>query len=111
MKNYEKIEKLLSDIDIEVSLKDEAIETFDELREFLEEDQGSFNVEIIYYARAMEYLSENDPSLNESMALAQDMGYEPKDINSELLASILASQNVRNDFDELENEISELLDA
>ena len=109
MKNYEKIEKLLSEIDIEVVLKDEEIEDFDELREFLE-DNNYFDVEIIYYSNAMKYLSEHDSSLSESMALAQDMGYEPKDINSELLASLLASQNVREDFEGLESEISDLLE-
>jgi hypothetical protein len=109
MKNYQQIEKLLSDIDIDVSLQNEDIETFEDLRDFLE-NNDSFNVEIIYYARAMEYLTENDTSLTDSLSLASDMGYDCSSLNSETLASILASQNVRNDFEELENEITELLD-
>lgn len=108
MKNYQQIEKLLSDIDIDVSLQNEEIESFDELREYLE-NNNYFDVEIIYYSNAMEYLTEHDNSLQESLLIASDMGYEAKNINSELLASLLASQNVRNDFEELEGDIEDLL--
>lgn len=108
MNNYQKIEKLLSDIDIDVSLQDENIESFDELREYLE-DNNYFDVEIIYYSNAMEYLTEHDNSLQESLSIASDMGYSLEHLNSETLASLLASQNVRNDFEDLENEIEDLL--
>ena len=57
----------------------------------------------------MDYLREHDNSLSESMEIANDYGYEPKNINSELLASLLASQNAREEFYELENEIEEFL--
>ena len=33
-------------------------------------DNGFFNVEIIYYSRAIKYLQENDPSLCESLEIA-----------------------------------------
>jgi intracellular sulfur oxidation DsrE/DsrF family protein len=82
---------------------------FDELVEILEE-HSAFDIEIIYYAKAIQYLKENDASLHESMELASDMGIETKDLNSELLASILASQNIRNDFWDLQNEINEFLE-
>ena len=108
MNNYQKIEKLLSDIDIDVSLQDENIESFDELREYLE-DNNYFDVEIIHYSNAMEYLTEHDNSLQESLSIASDMGYSLEHLNSETLASLLASQNVRNDFEDLENEIEDLL--
>ena len=45
--------------------------------------------EIIYYSNAMKYLSENDNSLRESMEIADELGYKPKNINSELLATLL----------------------
>lgn len=108
MKNYQQIEKLLSNIDIDVSLQDEEIESFDELREYLE-DNNYFDVEIIYYSNAMEYLTEHDNSLQESLSIASDMGCSLEHLNSETLASLLASQNVRNDFEDLENEIEDLL--
>ena len=41
----------------------------------------------------MKYLSENDPSLSESIEIAQDMGYDLSNINSELLATILYIDN------------------
>lgn len=75
------------------------------------EDGGAFNVEIIYYSRAMEYLSENDSSLTESLTLAADMGYSPTDINSELLATLLASENTRKDWYEAENKVQDFLDG
>ena len=71
----------------------------------LVDDNNGFDIEIIYYSRAMEYLSENDASLMESLAIASDMGYDPVNLNSEILASLLASQNVREEFNDLENEI------
>ena len=50
--------------------------------------------EVIYYHKAMEYLTENDTSLNNSMQLASDMGYEADKINSELLATLLLQDNL-----------------
>ncbi len=71
------------------------------------DDNGGFDVEIIYYSNAIEYLSENDPSLRESLELASDMGYTPDNLDSEILASLLASENKRNEFYELEDEIND----
>jgi hypothetical protein len=110
IKQAEKIVKALEGIDIDISVEDiKDIETFDDLDEYLA-DNDLFNVEIIYYSNAMEYLIENDPSLREALGLAHDMGYEPKNLNSELLASLLASENVRSDFYDLKGEIETLLE-
>ena len=68
-----------------------------DIRDQVEESQA-LDVEIIYYSNAMEYLSRNDASLQASMELASEMGYEVANLNSEILASILASQKLRNDF-------------
>jgi predicted nucleic acid-binding Zn-ribbon protein len=70
------------------------------------DDNGGFNIDIIYYSNAIQYLKENDPSLNESLNLAAELCYEVKNLNSEILASLLASQNVRNDFYDAESKIS-----
>ena len=40
----------------------------------------------------MEYLKENDPSLSESLEIAAELGYDFKNLNSEILASLLASR-------------------
>src|ERR1700753_1717421 len=50
--------------------------------------------DIIYYSKAMEYLSENDASLIESLGLAQELGYTAGKLNSELLATLLYQQNL-----------------
>jgi len=84
----------------------------EELREYLQEineDRQITDDEVIYYASAMDYLKENDPSLNESLELAEEYGYQLKDLNSEKLASILKSNNNIADYDEFINDvISEL---
>ena len=80
---------------------------FDSIYEAIEENNG-FDIEIIYYSDAIQYLKENDPSLMESIEIAIDYGYELKNINSEFLASLLASQNSREQFNNYKNEINEL---
>ena len=66
---------------------------------------NGFDIEIIYYSNAIEYLSKNDPSLKESLEIASIYGFELNNLNSETLASLLASQNARENFYELESEI------
>ena len=75
------------------------------------DDNNGFDIEIIYYSKAMDYLTRNDDSLRESIEIALDFGYELKNINSELLASLLASQNSREQFNQYENEINEFFNT
>lgn len=58
----------------------------DSLREEIQDYINS--EEIIYYTYAIKYLSENDPSLRDSLALASDMGCDMNNLNSETLATI-----------------------
>ena len=71
------------------------------------DDKGGFDVEIIYYSNAIDYLSKNDPSLHESLELAYEFGFELSKLNSEVLASLLASENCRNDFSALQTDIED----
>jgi hypothetical protein len=71
------------------------------------DDNGGFNIEIIYYGSAMDYLKENDPSLKESLGLAHEMGFSADSLSSEILASLLASENARTEFYELDSEIND----
>lgn len=106
----QKIVELLEGIGIdiyEIDIKD--IESYDDLTEYLQ-DNGHFDEEIIYYQSAIEYLSEHDNSLRDSLELAYDMGYEAKGLTSEILASILASENKRQAYYELEDELTELFE-
>ena len=61
---------------------DEKFSSYDEAVEFCNQE------EIIYYYKAIKYLSENDASLNESLELAFDMGFSLENLNSETLATI-----------------------
>jgi hypothetical protein len=98
----------INNVDFEAYLSGEEFTTFEEVRDLLE-DNNAFNVEIIYYSKAMNYLMENDASLLDSFRIAREYGYELKDLNSETLASLLASENARNEFYQLESEINSLL--
>ena len=78
---------------------------FDSIRDMVEDHNG-LDFDVIYYSNAIDYLSENDPSLNESLGLAHEMGYTAENLDSEILASLLKTEIVRNDFYELEDEIN-----
>ena len=96
-------------IDFKYFLENETFDSFEEVRTLIQED-GGFDIDIIYYSAAIDYLRENDPSLRQSLELAQDLGYKPADLSSEILASILATEIVRGEFNDLENEFTDLLE-
>ena len=96
------------DIDFNYYLDFDDHQNFEAIYDVLS-DNSAFDVEVIYYHNAMEYLLENDPSLQESLEIASDMGYGTNDINSELLASLLQSQELRQEFSEAETEIEDFL--
>jgi uncharacterized protein YaaR (DUF327 family) len=69
-------------------------------------DNGGFNVDIIYYSNAIEYLKRYDNCLTESIEIAIEYGYTLENINSELLASLLASKNAMCDYWDYQDEIN-----
>lgn len=88
------------------------LNSFTEIYEALQgKDAFTYEGEVIYYNNAMEYLTTNDASLTNSIELARDLGYELKDINSELLATLLKTQEVEQFFRSLEDEVSDILNA
>jgi hypothetical protein len=99
----------VENIDIPYYIDASEVNSFDEMYDAIDENRG-FEVEIIYYASAMDYLRENDPSLNESMEIAEEYGYTPKNINSELLASLLASRYCRDEFESWRDTIETFFD-
>lgn len=106
-KGYDFSDYISNFIDIE---KLETVEDSESLRDYLNEineDCKITDAEVIYYASAMNYLKENDPSLTNSIELAYDMGFELKNLNSEILASILKSDNNRDDYQDFINEVIE----
>ena len=109
---FDKINKMLNDINIDLyeldgEMKD--IKDIDALEDHIQE-QGLFDVEIIYYYKAMEYLMENDQSLRDSLEIASEYGLEVDSLNSETLASLLASQRIREEFSDIRDEIEEVIE-
>ena len=98
----------LKDIDFQY-LDWNEINNFDELEEEID-NNGFFQQEVIYYGTAMDYLREQDPSLREALELAGDMGFDAGRLNSEILASILKSERVRESFYELRTEVDDFFD-
>lgn len=95
----------------------EDIEDFEELEDYINNLNNNNNneitqEEIIYYDNAIEYLAKNDASLLDSLELAEELGYTIKNINSELLASLLKTQENEGEYnnftEELINKIKEL---
>lgn len=82
---------------------------FDSIRDMIEDNNG-FDVDVIYYANAIDYLYANDPSLRESLEIAAEYGYEVHNLDSEILASLLKRENIRNEFYQLENEINDFFE-
>jgi uncharacterized protein (DUF1786 family) len=115
MKRVEKIKKFfdeeirMNNIDIMYYVDANEVQSFDEVYEAID-NNGGFNVEIIYYTAAMEYLMARDPSLRESLEIAHEYGYTADNINSELLASLLASKECREEFMSYEDEITEFFE-
>ena len=102
------LRELKSEIDIPYMVDIDDIDTSNAYQSIYDmiEDKNGFDIEIIYYSRAIEYLKNNDDSLRESLEIANDLGYELKNLNSEILASLLASQNSRSEFADLESDIN-----
>jgi sugar phosphate isomerase/epimerase len=105
------------DIDFPYYLNDADFDSADDIQSILE-DNGCFEVEVIYHYNAMKILSEHDASLRRSMELASELGYEAININSELLASLLASDmlsdewnNIYSDLEDFIIELSEIEEA
>jgi hypothetical protein len=116
MKRSEKIEKFFSEeikmnhIDIMYYVDADEVNSFDDVYEAIDNDRG-FDVEVIYYTNAMEYLMERDSSLRESLEIAEEYGYTPSNITSEVLASLLASKECREEFMSYEDEITEFFNS
>ena len=118
--DYTKYENMSDffDIKLDMSLEDifydeqewldANIQDADDLYEAIQDCNG-FDVDIIYYSEAMDYLRRNDTSLTKSLEIAAEYGYETHDLNSELLASLLATEEKRTAFWENTAEINEIL--
>ena len=112
-----RIEAFLNSLDAKIEINDNLInyvdiedidfsDAFNSIYDMVN-DKGGFDIEIIYYANAIKYLQENDASLQESLEIAAEYGYELKNLNSEVLASLLASRYSQESFYDIKEEIEE----
>jgi len=109
----EKIYDFLKNLGTEVSILDyikiEDIDfenAFDYIFDKIYED-GGFDIEVIYYNTAIDYLMRNDPSLRISLNLAYELDFKVENLTSEVLASLLKSNIAKEEFLELEDEITD----
>ena len=73
--------------------------TLDEFREYIQEYIDS--IQVMYYVDAMKFLLENDYSLQNSLELAKNAGFELDNLDSEKLASLLKQDYTRDDLNEI----------
>lgn len=112
-----KIENFLANLKTEIDLLSlvdidniDMSNPFDSICKMIEDNNG-FDIDVIYYSNAIDYLSKNDPSLKKSLNIAAELCYEVQNLNSEILASLLASKLVREEFYELESEINDFFEV
>ena len=97
------------DFDIDISNLYNEDMTFGDLEE--EIITAIFQEDIIYYYNAIKYLQDNDPSLFDSITLAEDAGFELASLNSEVLASLLYQDKLRTEYyNTIEQDLRELFD-
>ena len=108
-----KIENFLLNLDTEIDIISTVdINNIDYNNAFVSicnmiKENNGFDEEIIYYSNAIEFLAKNDTSLRESLEIASEYGFELQNLNSEILASLLASKLAQDKFYQLEDEIND----
>lgn len=99
---FEEIDTFLTNFDVTYNGED-----YDTIEAIVSE--RILEMDIIYYRRAMEYLLERDPSLRTSLELANDMGYSPADLNSEMLATILYQDEKMQEWYAISDDVEKLI--
>ena len=109
MNKLERLKELVKDnnLDIDIDYIYDENKDFDQLNEDI--IQYIHESEIIYYSKAMAYLSENDNSLYESLEIAKEYGYTIENLNSELLATLLYQQNFTNEWYNISEQVEQIL--
>jgi hypothetical protein len=95
------IDKIIEEID-----SHDSIYELDDLNEIIW-DTTILQEEFVYYYDAMKYLTENDPSLRESFEIASEYSFDTKNMNSCILAGLLASRQNEEDWHNLARELDE----
>ena len=70
----------------------------------------SEHCDIIYYSNAIDFLQTHDPSLTDSLDLARDYGYDIGSLNSEVLATLLNEQFMRQEWYDMRDDVESIID-
>ena len=89
-----KAERIMAVVENKWSGEKEKFDTMDEAFDWINEQ------EVIYYSVAMNYLIENDCSLQESLEEADACGFETNMLNSEILATLLLRKMLNENVSE-----------
>lgn len=90
----ERAERIMAVVENKWSGEKEKFDTMDEAFDWINEQ------EVIYYSVAMNYLIENDCSLEESLEEADACGFETNMLNSEILATLLLRKMLNENVSE-----------
>ena len=90
----ERAERIMAVVENKWSGEKEKFDTMDEAFDWISEQ------EVIYYSVAMNYLIENDCSLQESLEEADACGFETNMLNSEILATLLLRKMLNENVSE-----------
>jgi hypothetical protein len=64
---------------------------------------------IVYYNNAMPFLMEEDPSLEEALEYADELGFSIRDLDSEKLANLLLEKRIREEWEEIKSDVEDVL--
>jgi hypothetical protein len=108
----EKIQELIQNTEFLNKLDyDYLINNLEDLNDLEENFQELINeYELIYYSDCINFLKEYDPSLNGSLLIAYEYGYTPKNLNSEILATLLIQSYMNEELNEILEELNEILE-
>lgn len=98
------LKNIIDESDFKKAIKQKKVK---EYLQGINEEWQLTDKQVIFYSTAIDYLKENDPSLKISLELAKDCWFSLDSLNSELLASLLATDNAKDDY---ETFISEIID-
>lgn len=108
----DKIRDLIDDTDdlsrISFNMDEDKIGSADDVFEYIE--NAINNIEIHVFDYAMNILSKYDPSLEESLEYASDLGYNYKNLNSAKLATIACQEWAEQDLDDIRDDIEEVVE-
>lgn len=93
---------------ISFDMDESDISSVDDVIEYIEDRIRE--IEIIYFDRATEYLTDTDPSFKTSFEIAENLGYRLKDLNVEILATITCQELALEDLSDIRDDIEELVE-